>query len=551
MIVDQFGNPFGMPEKIQNFGGGSLNTFQFNPFGLPQGGQGGLGTAPVEKIDTIFRNLRWYLVSNFRQPLSQAYVEIGLIQTIVDVPVDDAYRGGIDIKSRQLDESQIEELQISLDRDDDLTHSATADKWNRLFGGAGVVILTDQDPEEPLDLNAIGKDTPLEFRAADLWELTWSDQNTEGYDPSIQSQDFEYYSYYGERVHKSRVMRLKGFIAPSFIRPRLRGWGFSVVEVLVRSINQYLKATDLTFEVLDEFKVDVYKIKNLVNTLLGPQGNEKIQQRIQTANYQKNYQNAIVMDSEDDWDHKQLSFAGLAETMAGIRMQVAADMRMPITKLFGTSASSGLGNTDQNDMENYNSMVEAQVRNKSKYIALRICELKCQKLFGFIPDDLSISFKPLRVLSAEQDEAVKSQKFTRLKAARDTGEITTYEFREACNKGNLFDITLDNAGDALNPNDPEVQQVVEEAGQEDPEDEDAAKSDNDKNMNSSAFDKASYEADGGDNWISADRLKLIESLFHQDPQLWRQSEQESIEVFGKKNISFTAWLYSKRKGNLR
>src|SRR5580698_1305599 len=208
-----------------------------------------------------------------------------------------------------------------------------------------------------------------------MWELFWDKQNTEGYDPAIQTEDFEYYNYYGEQIHKSRVMRLKGFTSPSFIRPRLRGWGFSVVEVLVGSLNQYLKATDLSFQVLDEFKIDVFKIKNLVNTLMSPMGQQKVNQRVQMANYQKNYQNALVMDSEDDWDHKQLSFAGLAETMAGIRMQVAADMRMPITKLFGTSASAGIGNTDQNDMENYNSMVESQVRNKSKYDVLRICEI--------------------------------------------------------------------------------------------------------------------------------------------------------------------------------
>ena len=100
--------------------------------------------------------------------------------------------------------------------------------------------MTDQDPEEPLDLEAIGPDTPLEFRAVDMWELFWDKQNTEGYDPEIQTQDFEFYDYYAMKVHKSRVMRLKGLTAPSFIRPRLRGWGFSVVEVLVRSMNQYL-----------------------------------------------------------------------------------------------------------------------------------------------------------------------------------------------------------------------------------------------------------------------------------------------------------------------
>lgn len=556
----------------------------FNPFNLPMFGVP--GGEQISQSTTLYNNLRWYLVSNFRQLLAQVYVEIGLIQTIVDVPVDDALRGGIEIKSKQLDEGQIEELQISLDRDNDINVAGQAAKWNRLFGGAGIIVLTDQDPELPLDLDSIGPDTPLEFRAVDMWELFWDKQNTEGYDPETQTEDFEHYDYYGEKIHKSRVMRLKGFTAPSFIRPRLRGWGFSVVEVLVRSINQYLKATDLGFEVLDEFKVDVYKIKNLVNTLLSPNGQEKIQKRIQLANRQKNYQNAVVIDGEDDWDHKQLSFAGLGEAMAGIRMQVASDLRMPLTKLFGISAAGF--NSGEDDIEVYNSMVESQVRGKIKYDLLRMCEIKCQKLFGFVPDDLSLSFKPLRVLSAEQEENVKNAKFGRLLQARQAGELSTLEFRDAINRGNLLDITLDTSEDVLNPDDPEVRAIVKEGENDpnDPQDKDdpgtnredtqkpkAGKSEYGANppppqknatdkikawtreqrlerilKNSAEFDRASYEADGGDNWIDPRRAEFFQNPGNVDEALWSKAKEASVAAFGKVKWQFVTWWYKKRGG---
>lgn len=577
-----------------------------NPFNFPQS-QGALCTPEISSVNSLFKNLRWYLVSNDRQLLNEMYVELGLVQTIVDVPVDDAFRGGIEIKSKQLDEDQIAELQVSIDRDDDLNTVAQACKWNRLFGGAGVIILTDQDPSTPLVLESITKDTPLEFRAVDMWELFWDVQNTEGYDPSTQSQDFKFYSYYGVQLHKSRVMRLKGFTAPSFIRPRLRGWGFSVVEVLVRSINQYLKATDLGYEVLDEFKLDVYKIKNLVNTLLSPNGQQQIQQRVQLANWQKNYQNAVVMDSEDDFDHKQLSFAGLAESMAGIRMQVASDLRMPITKLFGQSVSGGIGNSDQNDMENYNSMVESQVRNKIKYDLLRVCEIKCQKLFGFIPDDMSLTFKPLRVLTAEQEENVKTQKFARLMQAKQIGELSSLEFRDAANKGDLFDITLDTSADMLNPDDTEITDIVKEGANnpdkpKDSDDEGADREDTQKSKvfvepgsggetnkvpenkekenketpnkepsnkepklnqvkpystierlerilkNSAAFDKASYEADGGDAWIDERRAPLFENPGNVDEALWAKAKDASQKAFGTVKWQFVTWWYKKQGG---
>lgn len=572
-------------KKVNNGLGEAIGFGGFNAFNFPAN-QGFPGTEQISNVNTIFKNLRWYLVSNFRQILCEVYVEIALVQTIVDLPVDDAIRGGLDIKSKELDEDQIKELQISLDRDNDINIVAQAAKWNRLFGGAGVIILTDQDPEEPLDIDGIGPDSDLEFRAVDMWELFWDKQNTEGYDPSTQSEDFDHYSYYGEKLHKSRVMRMKGLEAPSFIRPRLRGWGFSVVEKLVRSINQYLKGTDLAFEVLDEFKLDVYKIKNLVNTLMSPNGQQAIQRRVQMGNWQKNYQNALVMDSEDDFDHKQLSFAGLAEAMAGIRKQVASDMRIPLTKLFGASESTGMGNSDQNDMENYNSMVESEVRNKIKYDLLRVCEIKCQKLFGFIPDDMEILFKPLRILTAEQEENVKTQKFNRLIAARERGEITTYEFREGINKGALLDITLDNSGDTLNPDDPQIAEVVAEgvndpvdpqdidnpgAGREDtqkaklaPKGEyggpEGKKSENDMDAfsvserfmrlltNSAEFDRASYEADGGDAWIHPGREALFENPGNVDEGLWSKAKDASQKAFGTSRWQFIVWWYKKQGG---
>lgn len=574
----------GMPEKMMNqiqnglgdaIGIGNPGFFGNFGFGGQNGFPGGGSMQQVEDSTTMFENLRWYLVSNFRQLLSQCYVELGLVQTIVGVPVDDGLRGGVMLKSKQLDEEQLKELQNSLDRDDDIGTAGQAAKWNRLYGGAGILVLVDdQDPMEPLQLSSIDKNSEIEFRAVDMWELFWDKQNTEGYDPAIQAQEFEFYNYYAEEVHKTRVMRMKGIEAPSFIRPRLRGWGVSVVECLVRSINQYLKATDLGFEVLDEFKLDVYKIKNMVNTLLSPNGTNKIRERVQLANWQKNYQHALVMDSEDDFDHKQLSFAGLAEAMEGIRMQVASDMRMPITKLFGTSVSKGF-QTDQNDMENYNSMVESEIRGKLKYHILRICEIKCQKLFGFIPDDLELEFKPLRELSALDQETVKTQKFTRLLQAKGAGELTTLEFRDACNKGNLFDVQLDTVQDGLNSEDPQLEDVM--SGDTEGTEEDGANREDTRQVkepkdakrptektenvlpftlierslrlfNSAEYNKASYEADGGDEWIDPRRKEIFENPGNVDEDLWSKAKDASVKAFGKVKWQFVTWFYKKQGG---
>lgn len=421
-------------ESLQN----GLNTaiLGYNP-GTPVSTQ-------LSQVTSLFINNRWYLISNMRQLLSEMYVEHGLIQTIVDVPVDDGLRGGVEISTKQLDPEEIEDLQAEMEMEGDYETVGYANKWNRLFGGAGVLVMTDQDPATPLNMNALRPDSPLEFRDVDMWELFWSKQNTSDYSAAIdtnQLNDVEFYDYYGKQVHKSRVMKLIGYKAPSFIRPRLRGWGVSVVESLVQSLNQYLKSKNLTYEVLDEFKIDIFKLKNLTSTLMSPMGDAKVRARVQLANQQKNYQHAITMDAEDDYQQKELSFAGIAETQAGIRMQIASDMRMPLTKVFGIS-SAGF-NSGEDDIENYNAMIESQVRNRIKAPLLRLIQIRCQRKFGFVPDDLKIKFKPLRMLSAEQEENVKTQKFNRVLAAKSAGEITSLEFRDSVNKDNLLPIQLD------------------------------------------------------------------------------------------------------------
>jgi phage-related protein (TIGR01555 family) len=411
------------------------------------------GGVQLSQADTLFINNRWYLISNYRQLLSQLYVEHGIVQTLIDQPVDDAFRAGFEIKTGQLDADEIEGLKIFWERIGAGRALMQAIKWTRLFGGGAVLIITDQDPATPLNIKEIKEGRPIEFRAVDMWELYFNQQNVEG-DLSVgggigMDTNAEFFDYYGKKIHKTRVLKIEGKAAPSFIRPRLRGWGMSELERLVRSINQYLKNQDVIFELLDEAKVDVYKIKGFNGALLNQEGTNKISQRIQGANMIKNYNNALTMDAEDDYAQKQVAFTGLAEILIQIRQGIAADLKMPVTKLFGVSAAGF--NSGEDDIENYNSMIEGEVRSKVKFLVVEILQICCQRELGFIPDDLMIEFGPLRVLNAVEEEEVKNHQFNRVMSSFQSGLIPAEEAKESVNKDSLIGIEINETLEALPP----------------------------------------------------------------------------------------------------
>lgn len=403
-------------------------------------GQWGLQVNPFtpqnSRIDTVFINTRWTLISNFRSILSEAYAEYGIVQTLVDQPVSDAFRTGYTIITDSLTDAQKRKLNNYIQKERINETIMEACNWARLYGGGGIIIITDQNPSLPLDISRIGMDSPLEFRAADMWELYTEIPMWNPWDE--QREDLKF-SYYNIRLDKSRVLPICGKKAPSFIKNRLRGWGMSELERVIRSINSYLKNQDLIFELLDEAKVDVYQLDKFNTAMMTPQGTRTAEKRIQMANTLKSYLNALVLDVNDKYDQKQLSFNGLSEILNQIRQGVAADLKMPMTKLFGIS-SAGF-NSGEDDIENYNSMIESEIRSKVKYIVIRVLEICCQKLFGFMPDDLDIEFKSLRILSAEQEENMKDSQFNRLIQAVANGLATPQQFMIGCNNKDLLPIT--------------------------------------------------------------------------------------------------------------
>ena len=444
--------------KIRDARNNSLNGLVSN-FGAPYTGDYGTPNS-INQTNMLRNNQKAELISMDRNLLSYLYVNYGLVQTIVDVPVEDAFRGTIKVigrsaepkKDTQKEEKALRKVfnsvkkifsnseeskeqnsngsvmsvsdKIMLEKyeerkkaeadsrgleveDKEADRAMAGDelspyeikkieqymldnnvyetikyalKWGRLYGGGGIVINTAQDPSKPLNIEKINQDSPLEFYHADLWELSGIKQGNPIGDVKTDWSSDVPFNYYGKPLHKSRVLLYKGKEAPSFIRWRLRGWGTSEIERFVRSINQFIKNNNVIYELLDEAKMDVYQVMGFNDSLQDVDGTNAITERFRLATMLKNYTNAIAIDTEDNYQQKQVSFSGLAEIANQFRLNVAADLRMPLTKIFGMS-SAGF-NSGDDDIENYNSMIESEIRSKAKNLVVQVLRIVARKVLG-------------------------------------------------------------------------------------------------------------------------------------------------------------------------
>lgn len=408
------------PKRRNNSAGGNqnplYNTFAYGNYA---------NTSPLSWPFELGSTNNYTPITLNRILLSYSYMTHGVIQTAIDQPVEDAFRGGVIIETEELDADELKRLNDVLESGD-IQVLKDAMKWAKLYGGAGIIINTPQDPMTELDLDMVDDSSPLAFICADRWELVLNYINDAMPCP---------YNYYGEVLNRSRVIKIMGKEAPAYIRRTLQGWGMSELERMIRPLNAYVKNEDLIYELLDEAKIDVWKVDGFNANILSDKGQVAAHRRLQIAQMLKNFQRAIVMDTDDEFDHKQIAFGGLPEILEQNRIGAAAAVRMPMAKLFGIGASGFSSGED--DIENYNSLIESEVRAKAKMPLKTMIELRCKQMFGFVPD-FEIKFHALRVLSSVEEENIKTTKFNRLSSDFAKGCLTPQEYMDAQKRENIF-----------------------------------------------------------------------------------------------------------------
>ena len=243
-------NPYGRAGKPAKHFGNSRTTDGWKNV------QRGLGMGRDAKEQTYFQP--GVLKSELQAELEALYTQSWLGRKVVDIPVDDAMRGGVIIECEdptvvEAVEKRMKQLKVNKKIDSLI-------KWSRAFGSSVLVLVSgDDDIKEP---PKIGKNDISNIAVLDRFEVSGMNLNQNPL--SKHYLEFEHYliSKSGE-VHRDRVLRVDGIETTNWTRQKIGGWGLSIFESGFDTIQTSQSSTDLINNLLYVSNVDRYKIRGL------------------------------------------------------------------------------------------------------------------------------------------------------------------------------------------------------------------------------------------------------------------------------------------------
>jgi phage-related protein (TIGR01555 family) len=382
-----------------------------------------------------YNNISLELLTLQQILLTYLYKTFGILGKVIDIPVDDAYKnGGFDLDADSISEDEIKELGDDIQKS--IRQLKTAGKWKRLFGGAALIVLDGKELDKPLDMKSLYKQ-PFDLMPVDRWQLQYSL-------PDVRMGGGTYTVVnYGKitgnsvkQVHPSRVFIMQGKEAPYLIMQQVNGWGVSVYEQIFQDMSQFFKARNVMFELLDEAKTDVLKLATLQTALMSASGEAALTRMVDMIAQNKNYKGQITLSKDDDYEQKSIAFSGFEGILKEIRVMMAGSANMPVNKLWGEGVT-GFG-SGEDSLENYNSQIENEIRSADEEVIQWILKLHCYHLFGREVEDLTKTWKALRVLSAKDEQEIHNYVFNNVMQLFDRQLLTPQETMEFLKKKQIF-----------------------------------------------------------------------------------------------------------------
>lgn len=368
----------------------------------------------------------YFITQNAWVQLTNMYKSNGFMQSAVNSIVDDAFRNNaLIIDTNTLESDEIETLKQALEDNGDIEAIKACLKWQQLYGGCSLIANTEQDYTKELTEDF----KKLQFLVGDRWHcipIGSSPETCKRFlytsNPSVKDINSNI------EIDKSRVFAYSGVSTPFYIKQMLNGWGLSIFESILPALNMYMEALGVTLELVSEAKIDVFRIKDLSTTLASRGGTTAIKKRLKLMADAKNYTSTIALDLNDEYDQKQMNFSSLPQLIEQIQLLICSALKRPYSKIFG---KGGSGLSEQtSDLENYYSLVDAEVRTPAARMIKWVIDLRCIQLFGRKLPDFQPQWKPLKILTEKEEAELKSKQLNDMLALFNAGIMSKRQVAE-------------------------------------------------------------------------------------------------------------------------
>lgn len=321
--------------------------------------------------------------------LEAAYQTNWIARQIVDIPADDMTREWRTIKCQAADAIRQEEDRLNLQ-----ASVNEALSWSRLYGGAAILPLTNQDFEKPFRPELIKKGEVQRLMVFDRWDLIPHSINTWDVLADNYLQP-EYYTLYqgSQRIHWTHFVRFVGSKLPRRQRVLLQGWGDSQLRRCLEDIKDTVAAKDGISELMQSANVDVITREGLAEDLSTDQEAEIIK-RYTLFDQMKSIINTALLDSEEKLDRLTLNMSGIAPVLETLMVWIAGAADIPVTRLFGRSAA-GLNATGEGDLKNYYDGIRSQQTSQLDRPMSVLDAIMVRSALGNMPDDYNYDWNRL------------------------------------------------------------------------------------------------------------------------------------------------------------
>lgn len=396
--------------------------------------------------------------------LEAAYQSNWIARQIVDVPNEDATREWRVFNGQEAKEIATEEKRLGLQQ-----AYQEASCWSDLYGGAAILMITNQDLAKPLDVNKIKKGDLKKLIVLDRWHINPQQFNLNN--PLADNwMKPEFYTFFNGNtaVHHSHVVRLEGARLPLNLSQIEQGWGDSRLRRAMDDLRDAVATKGGIASLVLEANVDVIRTKGLQAGLASPQC-DAITNRYRMFGMMKSIVNLALLDQDaEEFDRKSISFGGLAQIMEQFMVWVSGAAQIPVTKLFGQSAA-GLNATGEGDLNNYYDSIKARQDGPNRRHLEIIDQVLVRSAVGTYPEDLEFEWRPLFQASgleqAQQDQADAQADQVNLA----NGTIKVSHAMKRMQARGTYDITDEQIDEQIKIEEDQANGVFDPAGGELPE----------------------------------------------------------------------------------